>query len=125
MDDKVEIQESAVTPPPHYEMKMKYYREYRLVYFILGFIEVLLALRFFLKLMAANPQNAFAALIYGITSLLLLPFSGLFARTAAAATTTVSVIEPSIVVAMIVYALLAWGIGKWIIIFKSRPRKKA
>jgi hypothetical protein len=95
------------------------------VYFILGFIEVLLALRFFLKLMAANPQNAFAALIYGITSLLLLPFSGLFARTAAAATTTVSVIEPSIVVAMIVYALLAWGIGKWIIIFKSRPRKKA
>src|SRR5438270_823916 len=39
----------------------------RVMWFLIGLLEALFALRFMLALMAANPANAFAALIYGVT----------------------------------------------------------
>jgi len=39
----------------------------RIIWSILGLLEILLGLRFMLKLIAANPDSGFAAFIYGIT----------------------------------------------------------
>lgn len=123
MEENIEVPQSNLAPPPNYEMKVRNYRAYRLVYFTLGFIEAFLALRFFFKLLGANERNFFAICIYGISNLLLLPFSGLFQKATVAGSATAQVFEPSTLIAMIVYALLAWGIGKGILIFKSKPAR--
>ena len=39
----------------------------RIIWAILGLLEILLGLRFVLKVIAANPDSGFAAFIYGIT----------------------------------------------------------
>src|SRR5690242_16518250 len=45
-----------------------------LVYFIFGVIEILIALRILLKLLAANPNAGFAQFIYSVTRPLVAPF---------------------------------------------------
>lgn len=87
-----------------------------IVWYILGLIEVLLAIRFALKLFGANSESSFVEFVYNITKLLSAPFDSIFGVTSTTAGTTHSVFEPSIVVAGIVYALIAWGIAKLITI---------
>lgn len=82
------------------------------VWYILGFIEVLLAFRFVLKLFGANPNSGFVDFIYSITGVLTAPFDNIFGVSSAANGTVRSVFEPSILVAAAVYALIAWGIVK-------------
>ena len=82
------------------------------VWYVVGFIEVLLALRFVLKLLGANPESGFVNFIYAITGVLTAPFDTIFGVTSATAGDIQSVFEPSILVAMLVYALIAWGIVK-------------
>jgi len=83
-----------------------------LVYFLFGALEILLAFRLILKLAGASMASAFVGLIYGITGFFILPFEGIFRRGFAQGVETTSVLEPSTLVAIIVYALLAWGIVK-------------
>ncbi|NOS67672.1 MAG: YggT family protein [Candidatus Peribacteraceae bacterium] len=104
-------------------MKIHNYRAYQLVFFCMGVIEVLLALRFIFKLFGANPENMFARIIYWLSGILLFPFNGLF-RGTPVADGTLQRFEPSTIIAMVIYALLAWGIAKWILIFKSKPALK-
>lgn len=83
----------------------------RLVQFIwlaTGILEGLIALRVVLKLIAANPDSPFARLVYRLTAVFLWPFAGLTATPAAGG----SVLELSSIIAMIVYALLAWVLIK-------------
>jgi hypothetical protein len=87
-----------------------------IVWYILGFIEILLAFRFVLKLLGANPASGFVNFIYSITGILTAPFDSIFGVTRATAGETRSVFEPSILVAGAVYALIAWGIVKLITI---------
>ncbi|HET8669225.1 MAG TPA: hypothetical protein VFM05_00985 [Candidatus Saccharimonadales bacterium] len=87
-----------------------------LVWYILGFIEILLGLRFVLKLFGANPDNPFVDLVYAISGVLTAPFDNIFNVATATAGEVRSVFEPSILVAMAIYALLAWGIVKLITI---------
>ncbi|HSX17713.1 MAG TPA: YggT family protein [Patescibacteria group bacterium] len=82
------------------------------VWYILGFIEILLAFRFVLKLLGANPDSGFVNLIYTITGILTAPFDNIFGVTTAKSGDVKSVFEPSILVALAVYALVAWGIVK-------------
>src|SRR5947199_6662337 len=51
----------------------------RVMWFMFGLLEGLLALRFLLAIMAANPGNAFSATIYGLTGPFVAPFRTLFA----------------------------------------------
>lgn len=74
------------------------------VWLIAAVIEVLIGLRVFLKLIAANPQSGFANFIYNITAPFLAPFAGLTATPSANG----SVLEISSIIAMVVYALLFW-----------------
>lgn len=78
------------------------------IYFVFGFLEVLLAFRLVLKLMGASLASGFVRFIYSITGIFALPFQGMFRQAYASG----SVFEPSVIVAILVYILLAWGIVK-------------
>lgn len=80
-----------------------------LVYFFFGALEVLLAFRLIFKLMGASLSSAFVTMIYGVTGIFILPFQGIFRQAYAG---TASVLEPSVIVALIFYVILAWGIVK-------------
>lgn len=82
------------------------------VWYIVGFIEVLLAFRFVLKLFGANPASGFVNFIYSVTGVLTAPFDNIFGVTSPEAGSVQSVFEPSILVAAVVYALIGWGIVK-------------
>jgi YGGT family len=75
------------------------------VYMVLVVVEGLIAIRFVLKLIAANPDAGFATLIYGVTAPLLAPFAGLLGNPA---NTAGNQFEVTSLVAMAVYALVAW-----------------
>jgi hypothetical protein len=83
-----------------------------IIYFFFGALEILLAFRLVLKIMGASTISAFVRGIYGITGLFIMPFEGIFRRGFNEGLETTSVIEPSTIVAMLVYAIVAWGIVK-------------
>jgi hypothetical protein len=94
-----------------------------LVYFLFGALEILLAFRLVLKLTGASISSAFVGLIYGITGVFILPFEGIFHRGFAQGVETTSVFEPSTLVAIIVYVVLAWGIVKLIRILSGEKQQ--
>ncbi|HAT73568.1 MAG TPA: YggT family protein [Candidatus Moranbacteria bacterium] len=96
-----------------------------LVYFFAGLLEILLVFRLVLKLMGASLASAFVGLIYGITGIFIAPFEGIFRRGFAQGVETTSVLEPSTLVAIIVYAVLAWGIVKLVRIFSGEKQKSS
>jgi hypothetical protein len=91
-----------------------------LVYFIFGALEILLAFRLVLKLTGASMGSSFVGLIYGLTGIFIMPFEGIFHKGFAQGIETTAVLEPATLVAIIVYAILAWGIVKLIRIFSRK-----
>src|SRR5258708_19016886 len=91
----------------------------RIIYFIFAVLEALLGLRVILHLLGANPENAFANLIYAITQPFVALFATLFADPKLGG---FAVLELTTIVAMIVYAVIAWIIGRVIWLALSRPR---
>lgn len=89
------------------------------IWYILGVIEIMLAFRFVLKLFGANPSSGFVDFIYNVSGVLTAPFDNIFNVARADANDIKAIFEPSILVAAIVYALLAWGIVKMININKK------
>lgn len=92
----------------------------RLVMFLFGVIIAFIALRFILLMLAANQGNAFVDLIYGISGIFVAPFYGIFGNTPQFGA---SVIDVSSIVAIIVYALIAWAITSLVTI-GSRNRNE-
>ena len=90
-----------------------------LVYFLFGVLEILLAFRLILKLTGASLSSAFVSFIYGLTGIFLAPFEGIFHRGFTRGVETTAVLEPSTIVAIIVYAVVAWGIVKLVRIFSG------
>lgn len=86
------------------------------VWYILGFVEILLGFRFVLKLLGANSASGFVDFVYNITGVFTAPFDSIFGVTRTTAGQTRSVFEPSILVAAAVYVLIAWGVVKLITI---------
>lgn len=93
-----------------------------LIYFFFGALEILLAFRLVLKLMGASVSSAFVSMIYGLSGLFILPFEGIFRRGFSQGIETTSVLEPSTLVAVIVYAILAWGIVKLVRISSGKQQ---
>lgn len=91
----------------------------RVVWFIFGTIIALLMLRFILLLLAANEGTVFVDAVYALSSIFAAPFFGIFSYQPAYGEFTV---EVSTVVAIIVYALIGWGIAKLLTI--DRPRRE-
>jgi uncharacterized protein YggT (Ycf19 family) len=69
-------------------------------------LEVLLVIRFFLRLFGANTQNTFAAFIYNLSEPFIAPFSTLFVSPVTAG--GASIFDVNVLVAIVVYALLGW-----------------
>ena len=86
-----------------------------IVWYIIGFLEVLLAVRFIFLLLGAN-NTGFTAMIYDITHPFVTLFQGIFASPA----TTGSYFDTATILAMIVYALIGWGITSLIGISRHR-----
>jgi hypothetical protein len=84
------------------------YRLQEAIYFLFGIIEILIAVRFVLRALGANPAAPFAAAIYTITAPLVAPFNGMFGEPQLSQ----SVFEPQSIVAIIVYALIGWALAK-------------
>lgn len=85
------------------------YRGTQIVWYILGFIEILLAFRFALKLLGANPEAGFSSFIYGITYIFATPFLTVFRSSAIAQG---NIFEWTTLLAMFVYWVIAIGIIK-------------
>ncbi len=86
----------------------------RLIYFVFGVIEALIAIRFLLKLFGANAQSTFTSVIYGVTDPLTAPFMGVFANPTIG---THSVLELTSLLAIIVYALVSFGLVRLLYVF--------
>ena len=93
-----------------------------LVYFFFGILQLLLVFRLVLKLTGASISSAFVGFIYGVTGVFVLPFEGIFRKLFSQGAETTSVLEPSTLVAIIVYAALAWGIVMFIKILSRQQQ---
>lgn len=82
------------------------YHGVRIVWFLLGLIEILLAFRFALKFFGANPGAAFTNLIYSASAIFAAPFGAVFGVTQVAG----SVFEWTTLLAMFVYWIVAIGV---------------
>jgi hypothetical protein len=91
-------------------------RSIQAIWWIVGFIDVLIAIRFVLKLFGANPAP-FVRFMYDVTWPLVAPFHGIF-NTAQEGR---SILEPESLVAIAIYSLLGWGIVSAIRMM-TRPR---
>ena len=89
------------------------------IYYILGVLEVLFAFRLILKILGANPSSGFVSFIYSVTKLFLVPFASIFPTAVTKGAETTAVLEPATIIGMIVYAVIAWGIIKFIEINKK------
>lgn len=91
------------------------FRGTQVVWYLLGFIEVLLAFRFFLKLLGANPNAGFSNLVYSLSNVFTYPFTAVFRTTSVSG----SVMEWTTILAMFVYWVLAVGIVKIFLMSKE------
>lgn len=87
----------------------------QIVWYVLSLLEALLAFRFVLKMMGANPDAGFSSLVYGITWPFTAPFLAVFQRT----TVLGSVFEWTTLLAMLVYWLIAIAIVRLFLISKT------
>jgi uncharacterized membrane protein len=126
-------EETVVTQQPGYaatervtrdvaaERRLRMFQIVRILYTILGLLEILLGMRFVLKLMAANAASGFGSFIYGITSVFVAPFLGLIATPASGG----AVLEVTTLIAMAVYALLFWLLVRGLEILTDRPSARS
>jgi len=91
-------------------------RAIEVIYLVFGIVNGLLLIRLVLKILGANPNTPFTEFIYGMTNFLLAPFKGLLPAIVSGR----SVMEPAVVIAILVYVLLAFVIAKIVAITLSR-----
>lgn len=79
----------------------------RLINIVFGIIIAFIVMRMLLLLLGANQGNAFVDAVYGISSIFVAPFYGIFGNTP---TYGASVFDISSLVAVVVYALIDWAL---------------
>ena len=109
---------TATAYDPYAARRQAGYRLVQAIYLIFGIIEALLVVRVVLRALGANPTAGFAQFVYGVTAPLLAPFVGLFGSPQAGG----SVLEIHSIVALVVYALVAWLLARvaWLVFGESR-----
>jgi hypothetical protein len=100
------------------ELRVFTWKLTELIWLAFGLLEALIGLRVILRLIAANPGNPFARLVYDASYIFVWPFLGL-TRTPSA---NGAVLEISSVIGMFVYALVAWALVQLVWIVLDRPR---
>ena len=102
------------------ERRSTIFQATRIIWSLLALLEISLALRFMLKLIAANADSGFVALVYGLTELFVWPFSGMLATWSSGA----MILEVTTLIAMIIYVLIAWLVVQGIRIATDRPSSR-
>jgi uncharacterized protein YggT (Ycf19 family) len=82
------------------------FRAVAVVGFVVGIVDVLIAARFLGKLLGASSQSAFVNFIYQVSAPLVAPFKGIFGNSG----TGTNSFETASLVAIVVYAVIGWGI---------------
>jgi hypothetical protein len=102
------------------EARMHAYKATQFIWIVFGFLISSIGFRVVLKLLEANPQNAFTNLVYQFTNLFLWPFNGMFANPSVNG----MVLELSSLIAMFVYAFIGWMIARlaWLLIYRTDTR---
>ena len=90
-----------------------------MVWFVFGVIEVLIAIRFVLMLLGANAEAGFVRMIYAVSGIFMAPFNAILESQSVEG----AMFEWSALVAIAVYALVAWGIAQ--LIRALSPRRQA
>ncbi|GAC1390032.1 MAG: hypothetical protein NVS4B11_03000 [Ktedonobacteraceae bacterium] len=83
-------------------------------------LEVLLAIRFLLMLIGADPNNLFAGFLYALTTIVLVPFQSIVHTPSLR---TNQAFEWSTLIAMAIYWLLFWAIRRFLRILISSPEE--
>ncbi len=78
------------------------------IYFLLSVLEIVLILRFAFRLLGANTGNGFVSGLYAFSHVFVAPFTGIFGDPALL--NTAHVFEFSTLIAMLIYALVAWAL---------------
>jgi uncharacterized protein YggT (Ycf19 family) len=91
-------------------------RAVEFVYLVSGVFVAMLLIRMLLKLLAANPDAPFTGFVYGVTNALLVPFHSLLPNWGSGH----SIFEPSVAIAIIIYALIGWMLARLLAITFSR-----
>ncbi len=101
--------------PCQYAIDVRLSRHWWLVF---GVIEGLLVIRLVLKLLGANPRAGFSDFIYDVTGPFVAPFTAMFNDPASRG----SVLELGTIIAIIVYALVAWLVARliWLVAGETR-----
>lgn len=90
----------------------------KLLWLLAAAIVALLSFRFILMLVAANPNNGFTRIIYGITDFLVAPFVGI---TSTPAFGDGHAVDIAALFAIVVYILVVWGIVALVRIVFTAP----
>ena len=96
----------------------------KMVFYILGVVEFFLAFQLIFKLLGANPGNTFVAIIYTISGEFLAPVNGIFKTPVTRGIEIEPVLEPTTIIAMIVYAIIAYGVV-WLFESYEIPKDRA
>jgi len=94
------VRHSATVVRPHD------HRLERGIWFLVGLIDALIAIRFFMRLLGASNDSGFVRFIYGITAPLVAPFRGIFPESGQGS----YILEPASIVAILIYALIGWAL---------------
>lgn len=94
-----------------------------LIYFLFGILETGLIFRLILKLTGASQSSGFVSFIYGFTEIFTRPFEGIFRRSMIDGLQPEPVFEPSTFIALMVYAVIAFGIVKLIVILSGEKQE--
>src|SRR6476660_5924159 len=68
----------TVTTDPYAPRRTGVAKGLQLVYLVFGVIEALVAIRFVMLLLGANPNAGFTSFVYNVTGPLVAPFEGIF-----------------------------------------------
>lgn len=96
------------------------YKVTQFIWLLFGILEIMIMLRFFLQLLAANANSAFADFVYDFTDIFLWPFANLFNNP----TVNGMVVEVTSLLAVIAYAFLAWVVVRivWLVLYNPQRR---
>lgn len=92
----------------------------RVIYFAFGVVEIAIAIRVLLKLIAANEASGLARFIYGFTGPFLAPFQNVVTSPRAR---NGSIFEFSSLLGILIYMLISWLIVRVIFLLLDRPSR--
>ena len=87
-----------------------------IILWIVGVIEVLLAIRLLFSLFGANQANGLVAFIYSVTAPIVAPFAGIFQANMQVGAAR---LEWETILAMVAVAIIGWLIGKLLAVFRA------